>query len=227
MTKRLTETERERMSTRIHNVFGYRKHMGNFPLETRDQAYDFWLGLIPQEVSSAIVTMKEDDLAKHMLSENWRNDFRLCIDEHTDYTISLSVRMLWYSTNGGWVVPHDNPMYEKLKEYVVNRERVDAETAKAVDWAIDLVQAANAAGQIKRVWPELIKMLGVDAANSLKNTQRASRLPNNFPYKEFMQEYDDLNRILAEGLMLKGLADTGKPPGTILPNDIKVHKVGG
>lgn len=197
MSKRLTEHERDRMSSSVHSLLERRIQMAKFPVED-DRLYEFWRTLVPDEVTKAIDVLVASDY-KSMVDTDWRIGIILGDNK---VTISPDESMYWSTGRDGIPVPETHPMYKPITEFITLRIRINYETMVTQKVARELIWTVGAAGQIKRAWPELASFLSPEAKDSVRSVQRASRLPVGFNMTDFNANRDLYNRVLAEAHIL-------------------------
>ena len=200
MSKRLTDQEKKDMKELTYNLLGKRIQMAKFPM-TQEELYGFWQGLMPVGVVEAIHTINTNEVVSGMLNTSNRiafNAFEYRLDIYGD-------GLLWKTPRGGINIRSDHEKYKELHDFMALRHRVEAETKLTNNVVRSLVSHATAAGQIKRVWPELASFLSSEAASSLRDVTRASRIPPHFNIENFNARKDMLNRVLAEAHILPEL----------------------
>lgn len=198
MSKRLTEYERDHMTQRVDALLKRRKQMARFPVVDTTEMFKVWKGLVEPELKHSIEYLMNSHLGANLLSTYNYIDLNVA-----GYTIGIySAYRPWRTSSDGLLVPDAHPLWKELKEFADIRYRTDHESTGARKWATELIEVSNAAGQLKRAWPELASILGDDAADSIKTVQRQSRLPPGWDEYEFNKERDTLNRVLAEAHIL-------------------------
>jgi len=202
MSKRLNDNEKDRMRERITKLIGKRIQMAEFPFAESQDVYDFWERNIDPEFKHAIDVLRNSKAGIGMLDRSYYISLRV-----GDFRVEVSCDeyFYWSSPDGGFIVPDIAPEYEALKLYAETMHRVVKESDDTISEARSLIHEANAAGQIKRVWPELASFLGNEAAGSIRSVQRASRIPGGYNMEEFNEHSDMFNRVLAEAHILPDL----------------------
>lgn len=198
MSKRLTDQDKDSMNSKIFSLLYKRTQMAKFPFNTTDELYEFWRTVTPSTLVRALDILDNDDTMRGLLGGEYHTTYRV-----GDYIIGVhSGSKLWETPKGGLVISDNNQQYEALLEFATLRFKSDHETAITNNVARHLIYCANAAGQIKRAWPELASFLNGEAAESLKSVQRASRLPPGFDMEPLTSNIDMFNRVIAEAHIL-------------------------
>lgn len=200
MTKRLTDQEKKQFNEKIDNVLSKRIQIAEFPMD-ENGLYTFWRSIMPYDVIMALDTVNGDSLGASLMNERTRVEFNTGPFHNS---IRADSRV-WSTGRGGITVNDNHPMYEVLHDFAAIRYRVDNETEATGNFARNLIFHASAAGQIKRVWPELASFLSKQANDSLREVQRASRIPPSVNMEEFHKNSEMFNRVLAEGHILPDL----------------------
>lgn len=205
---RLKDADKDSMRVAATNLMRNRRSL--VPCPWSEDPYAFYMGLFPADVKQAMRVLTDNFNGKFKGVLHQESNAEICIAvesvEHTvEFKFGRKVVVLptsWPHHNNELMIKAAHPGHQPLAAFCTAAVENDGEACRVGELVDHVMKYCNTYGQVHRLWPELLPIIGGVKVAAAEKQQRRSALPRGIEADDVIRNREAYTFMLAQGAVL-------------------------